>query len=141
MQSLSLLARAARRMQDLTMARRARHDALSVARSHGLVAGLHPTRRSMAGDLAASGSSPPTPGTSRPPRPAAVDVDLLTGREHAVLEQLVMLLTNGEIAAELGVSVNTVKTHLKSVYTKLDVHSRREAVARSRQLGLVPDVA
>jgi len=37
----------------------------------------------------------------------------------------------------LTVSVNTVKAHLKSIYGKLDVHDRREAVARARELGLL----
>ena len=42
-----------------------------------------------------------------------------------------------EIAGELFVSVNTVKTHVKSIYRKLVVSSRREAVARARQLRLI----
>jgi Bacterial regulatory proteins, luxR family len=39
------------------------------------------------------------------------------------------------IAAELFVSSNTVPTHLRHIYAKLDAHSRNEAVARARQLG------
>ena len=42
-----------------------------------------------------------------------------------------------EIAAELFVSSNTVRTHLRHIYAKLDAHSRNEAVERARQLGLL----
>jgi LuxR family maltose regulon positive regulatory protein len=61
----------------------------------------------------------------------------LSDRERAVLRLLPTLLSNTEIAGELFVSVNTVKTHVKSVYRKLDVRSRREAVARARELRLI----
>jgi LuxR family maltose regulon positive regulatory protein len=45
--------------------------------------------------------------------------------------------SNAEIAEEYFVSVNTVKAHLKSLYRKLDVDSRRAAVHRARDLGLL----
>jgi LuxR family transcriptional regulator, maltose regulon positive regulatory protein len=61
----------------------------------------------------------------------------LSGRERAILRYLPSLLSKREIAGELGVSANTVKTHVSSIYRKLDVGSREEAVARARELGLL----
>ncbi len=61
----------------------------------------------------------------------------LSDRELTVLRYLPTLLSSSEIAGELFVTVNTVKSHLKSIYRKLEVSSRREAVARARDLGLV----
>ena len=61
----------------------------------------------------------------------------LTGQELAMLVELPTMKSNAEIAAELFVSVNTVKAHLKGLYRKLDVTSRRAAVARARELGLL----
>jgi LuxR family transcriptional regulator, maltose regulon positive regulatory protein len=55
-------------------------------------------------------------------------IENLTDRELAVLQLLPSMMSNEEIAAELFVSVNTVKVHLKSLYRKLGVSSRREAV-------------
>ena len=61
----------------------------------------------------------------------------LSERERAVLRLLPALLSNPEIAGELFVSVNTVKTHIKTIYRKLDVTSRRDAVIRARELRLI----
>jgi LuxR family transcriptional regulator, maltose regulon positive regulatory protein len=61
----------------------------------------------------------------------------LSARETVVLRYLPTLLSNQEIAGELFVSVNTVKTHLKSIYRKLGVSDRREAVRLARELRLV----
>jgi LuxR family transcriptional regulator, maltose regulon positive regulatory protein len=61
----------------------------------------------------------------------------LSDRELAVLRFLPTMMSNAEIASELFVSVNTVKTHLKHVYRKLDVTDRRDAVRRARRLRLL----
>ena len=46
-------------------------------------------------------------------------------------------LSTPEIAEDLTVSVNTVRTHIKNIYSKLGVHSRYEAVSKGRELGLL----
>jgi LuxR family maltose regulon positive regulatory protein len=61
----------------------------------------------------------------------------LSERELAVLRFLPTMLSNAEIASEMFVSPNTVKTHLKHVYRKLDVADRRQAVRRGRELRLL----
>lgn len=69
--------------------------------------------------------------------PAPAYVEPLTERETSVLCHLPTLMSNHEIADVMHVSVNTVKTHLKSLYRKLGVTSRREAVLRGRSLELL----
>jgi len=64
-------------------------------------------------------------------------VDLLTSREMEVLELLAQRLTNREIAKELTVAVSTVKSHTLSIYAKLDVQGRRQAVDKAREFGLL----
>jgi LuxR family transcriptional regulator, maltose regulon positive regulatory protein len=61
----------------------------------------------------------------------------LSEREIDVLQFLPTVLTAGEIAEILGISVNTVKAHLRSIYRKLGSSRRREAVVTARQLGLL----
>jgi LuxR family maltose regulon positive regulatory protein len=61
----------------------------------------------------------------------------LTDSERAVLRFLPSHMTNEEISEALFLSVNTVKTHLRSAYRKLGVRSRRDAIARGRRLGLL----
>jgi len=63
---------------------------------------------------------------------AAAGHDVLTPREADVFDQLLLGRSNGEIAAELSVSVETVRTHARSVFRKLGVRSRRELSSLSR---------
>jgi LuxR family maltose regulon positive regulatory protein len=64
-------------------------------------------------------------------------LDPLSEKEQVVLRYLPTLMSNQEIAGELFVSVNTIKTHLKSIYRKLGAPNRREAVLRARELRLI----
>jgi LuxR family maltose regulon positive regulatory protein len=61
----------------------------------------------------------------------------LTERERAVLRLLTAGRSNPEIAHTLYVEVNTVKTHLKSLYRKLAVHNREQAARQAREMGLI----
>jgi len=61
----------------------------------------------------------------------------LTRRELDVLRLLDSELTGPEIAAHLFVSLNTLRTHTKHIFTKLDVTTRRGAVRRAVDLGLI----
>jgi LuxR family maltose regulon positive regulatory protein len=69
-------------------------------------------------------------------RPAEV-LDELSDAELRVVRYLPSNLRAPEIAAELYVSTNTVRTHLRHIYAKLGVHGRAEAVGRARELGLL----
>jgi LuxR family maltose regulon positive regulatory protein len=62
----------------------------------------------------------------------------LSERELAVLALLPSLLSAREIAAEFTVSVNTVKSHIRSIYSKLGVSTRRDAVRHAQERGLLP---
>lgn len=62
----------------------------------------------------------------------------LTGQEVKVLEALAAGQSNKEIARALGLSPNTVKTHLANLYAKLEVSRRTQAVNKARDLSLVP---
>lgn len=75
-------------------------------------------------------------GRTRPTGTVGVFVPL-SERETNVLRYLVSSLTTAEIADALYISVNTVKTHQRSIYQKLTARGRREAVARARELGLI----
>ncbi|MFI9649513.1 LuxR C-terminal-related transcriptional regulator [Streptomyces sp. NPDC052040] len=76
------------------------------------------------------------PGGPAGAAPAPV-TEPLSEREHEVVERLAQLMSTEEIAADLYLSVNTVKTHLKSLYRKLGATRRAEAVRRARDLHLL----
>ena len=85
----------------------------------------------------ALGPGPATPdpgqGTARPGI-----VDPLTGRELEVLRMLAAGRPNQAIARELVVTLDTVKKHVSHVLGKLGAANRTEAVARARELSLIP---
>jgi DNA-binding NarL/FixJ family response regulator len=78
--------------------------------------------------------SPAGPEQAR--RPASIES--LSERELEVLRHIAEGLTNQEIADRLYLSLYTVKAHARSIYDKLDAHSRTQAVARARDLGVLP---
>jgi DNA-binding NarL/FixJ family response regulator len=80
--------------------------------------------------------------TYLPPQLAAklakrVSGEALSAREIEVLQRIAGGKSNKEIGAELFISEGTVKTHVKSIFSKLDVVSRAEAVARATRRGLI----
>ncbi len=77
------------------------------------------------------------PPVMAPPVVESPVVESLSARETEVLRQAARMLSTEEIAAELYVSANTVKTHLKSIYRKLGVTRRSDAVHRAQDLGLL----
>lgn len=63
--------------------------------------------------------------------------DELSDRELEVLRLLASDLTGPQIARQLFVSVNTLRTHTRHIFTKLDVNTRRAAIRRATDLGLL----
>jgi LuxR family maltose regulon positive regulatory protein len=78
-----------------------------------------------------------TPTVPLPPAPEPMIGEHLTERELIVLRYMPTMLKTAEIAKDLFVSVNTVKSHQRAIYRKLDVTTRRAAVERARDLHLV----
>ena len=78
------------------------------------------------------GSSPAAEG-----QPSPLDVEELSPGELRVLRYLPTNLSRPEMAGELSVSVNTVSTHIRSIYAKLQVRDRSSAVQRARELRLL----
>ncbi|MNT80735.1 CsgBAC operon transcriptional regulatory protein [compost metagenome] len=62
----------------------------------------------------------------------------LSSRELEVLELMALGYSNKEIASQLFVSPNTVKTHLSSIFEKLNVGKRLQAIDQAKKLGLIP---
>jgi LuxR family maltose regulon positive regulatory protein len=69
--------------------------------------------------------------------PALKVVESLSPRERNILERIGQGQSNKEIARELGISPETVKTHIKNIFVKLAVEKRAQAVSRAQSLGLV----
>ncbi len=69
--------------------------------------------------------------------PSSLIVDPLSERELEVLHLMAQDLTYQEMANQIMVSLNTVRTHVKNIYSKLMVHKRSEAVAKAKELNLL----
>jgi LuxR family maltose regulon positive regulatory protein len=78
-----------------------------------------------------AGPSPPL----APSSPALIEP--LSERETEVLQLIAAGYSNREIARELVIALGTVKKHINNIFGKLDAHSRTQAVARARELGLI----
>jgi LuxR family maltose regulon positive regulatory protein len=111
---------------DVGLFRVAGHHAVALARA------LH--RRAPSPFLRAVVERPDSPAVVRPAKEL---IEQLTEREATVLTLLPTRLSNIEIAEQLGVSLNTVKTHLKHIYRKLAVTGRTEAVDEAERMRLL----
>ncbi len=147
-EALLLDATARDRLGDRRAAEESLEAALELAEPEGLVLPFmvwpsrellerHPRHRTAHATLVATildtlaGHAAPRRGPAAPLR------DELSEAELRVVRYLPSNLTAAAIASELVVSTNTVRTHMRHIYAKLDAHSRSEAVARARELGLV----
>jgi len=70
-------------------------------------------------------------------RTMSIQLQSLTQREREILTRVAAGASSRDIARELGISYTTVRTHIRSLGRKLDVHSKLEAAAKARALGLV----
>lgn len=75
--------------------------------------------------------------TSMPEASPTAAVDRLSSRELSVLQQLALGRGNLDIGAELGISSNTVRTHVQNIFGKLGVSNRHAAVAVARRSGIL----
>ena len=76
-----------------------------------------------------------TPTFLHPHTPTLIEP--LSERELEMLRLLTTPLPHAEIAKKLFISINTVRSHIKNIYSKLNVHNRMEAVQRAEELGLI----
>lgn len=128
---------------DHDSARRAMTEALSLAEADGHVRLFIDAGPEAIALLRAVATTHPTPYLLRilehdPASAGATRNPLgLSPRELVILRYLPSQLSNAELAAQLYVSQNTLKTHLRSIYRRLEVSGRRDAVAAAERLGLV----
>ena len=108
-----------------------RGDPLLQAENPWLARSPRPARATPSRGRRAGASAAPDPEDEAPV------VEKLTGRELEVLGHLAELLTTEEIAATMFVSVNTIRTHVRSILRKLGVSRRNAAVRRARELDLL----
>jgi LuxR family transcriptional regulator, maltose regulon positive regulatory protein len=106
--------------EDLLRAAAGRRDLAGAAEAATLLKALHDARRE---------------SSATPAQPAGPEQ--LSEREIEVLRLLATDLTGPEISSHLFMSINTFRTHTRHIFTKLDVSTRRAAVARAGDLGLL----
>ena len=147
-EALLIEAAARERLGEMRAVEESLEQALDLAEPEGLILPFtlwpsrdllerHPKHRTAHATListildALSGRAAPRRGHHAPLR------DELSEAELRVVRYLPSNLTASEIASELIISANTVRTHMRHIYAKLDAHSRSQAVTRARELGLV----
>jgi LuxR family maltose regulon positive regulatory protein len=138
-----VVAEAALQIGDRPSGRAALGKALAAAETVGVVRPLAlagPSTQELLSERAAGNGHGAFAGRLAAARAAIVPdpAALLSDRELAILALLPSLLNAREIADEFTVSVNTVKSHIRSIYAKLGVSSRRDAVVSARASGLLP---
>ncbi|MGY1622936.1 LuxR C-terminal-related transcriptional regulator [Geodermatophilus sp. SYSU D00965] len=99
----------------------------------------HPRLQEPAAWLSPSSTAQPRPDGHRSPAgpEASQVIQDLSDREMEVLQHLAQMLSTAEIAATMFISVNTVRTHIRSILRKLAVSRRNQAVRRARERGLL----
>ncbi|MFC5139801.1 LuxR C-terminal-related transcriptional regulator [Actinomycetospora rhizophila] len=141
---LVLEALVAQSRRDTPAALDALRRAIALAAPEGVVRVVTDEGPALAGLLRAVPKDDPAHAYARrllgvPPSAAATTlVDPLSERELDVLRLLGSDLDGPDIARELSVSLNTVRTHTRNIYAKLGVTSRRTAVRRAHELGVLP---
>lgn len=108
-----------------------------VAKDARLATVVEAIRSAVEGRSVVVAPSRPTAASARASSPAELLTRALTERERDVLQLIVSGAGSGAIAEGLGISANTVRTHVQSILTKLQVHSRLEAAAFAVKHGLV----
>ena len=121
----------------------AMEEALSLASASGmvrLVAEVNETRsKPLPIDRPEPAAVTPLPTTDTASTQIA-GTALLTIKERDVLQGLVRNLSNKEIALSMGISDQTIKWHIKNLFSKLNAASRKQAVARAQLLGLIVEI-
>jgi len=120
-------------------------NALAAGADGYLLKSISPVQLYAAISDVAGGGSPMSPGVARKvldsfrqkAEAPEEDVETLTDREQTVLEMLTKGYTYRRISSECGNSIDTTRTHIKNIYTKLHVNCGTEAVAKALRLKLV----
>lgn len=99
-----------------------------IAAVRDLVEGRSPISASIARHIIRQVHAPPAASTPAAPSPADVGKPVLTAREMDILWGIAKGFTYNDIADRLGISRQTVPSHIKHIYRKLEVNSRSEAV-------------